>query len=197
MPPALVRRFMRFEVGKTFLLWLLVTVAVVTTAGYLVFAYQVQIETKIWHWRHGYSAQVGKYQVPVPKDWFPDDHSDHRSLDLIDTRLDKDAGALAEVSVISVDTSSPPVHELAFWTSTEQARLSREEIDQRALEIDGELVSCAGGEELGKLLGTDAVRVVSMQCQSTAPLALRYSGSDANLPEFYEIAPGIHKVSAR
>jgi hypothetical protein len=41
----------------------------VAAAGFVVYANLLWIQVKLWHWRHGSSATIGSYKIPVANEW--------------------------------------------------------------------------------------------------------------------------------
>lgn len=177
-----------------------ITIIALAIVGYFAYAHQLWLEATIWHWRHGYSAQVGQYEIPVPKGWIVQYYADHRSLDLINTRVNRHAEPFEQVSLIAIDSSSFPVRDLERWKDAQKWRLSSEgvtKIEEKTLQVDNHPLECVGGRELGTLLKQGVVKVMFLQCQSTAPLGLMYFGPETTLGEFYAIASGIHGATAK
>src|SRR5260370_36867744 len=47
----------------------MILLLIVITLLHFAYRKRYQLEAKIWPWRHGYSARVGNYGVPVPEHW--------------------------------------------------------------------------------------------------------------------------------
>ena len=47
----------------------LILFGIVGAIVFILYANQYSIEAKVWHWRHGDSATIGGYEIPVPGHW--------------------------------------------------------------------------------------------------------------------------------
>src|SRR5579862_6180091 len=46
-----------------------ILLGIVAAISFIVYANRNSIEAKVWHWKHGYFATIGAYDIPVPGDW--------------------------------------------------------------------------------------------------------------------------------
>ena len=170
-------------------------VAVVLIVGYFAYVTRFQIEAKAWHWRHGYSIIVGDYEVPVPDHWLVQDFDNPNLIDLIDTRVRREAGPLSKVSVVTVDADARPMPDLSFWESFRRQSLEQRGIavEEMTLRLGDERMTCLGGEELREILHVPSVTAVSLECRSLGRLSLRFLGPRTGLQDFNSIASQIHK----
>jgi hypothetical protein len=165
--------------------------------GYPIYARRFQIEARIWHWRHGYSAAIGDYIVPVPDHWLivekgPDD----RDLTMVDTLVEKQAEHRLTANVITVIFLSQPVQNLDGWESIKRQQLEHSglsTIEERTLWADDRRVICIGGYELREVLHVPAPTLLSLECSLGGQLSLIFAGYRSGLEDFYAIASQIRK----
>jgi hypothetical protein len=84
----------------------LVLFGVVTGIAFVLLVNQYSIEANVWHWRHGYSATIGGYEIPVPGHWLVvGENSVNLTLaNLSPVRYQRD-GEFHTTSIIDVDVS--------------------------------------------------------------------------------------------
>jgi hypothetical protein len=71
---------------------------VVGALAYLTYTRRLQIAAKAWHWRHGNSAIVSGYQVPVPDGWLVTSQTDE-DLNLFATGSREDVTVFGNIAV--------------------------------------------------------------------------------------------------
>jgi hypothetical protein len=171
----------------------------IIACGYFGWRSRFKIEALIWHWRNGYSTTLGEYKIPVPADWLVERYDDGAFIDLIKTRPDRKAGALARFSNITVREAPMPGTDVATWEAHKRGDLEREgltDIQEKMLQIDGEHFVCLGGYELSRITGIPDIAAVTMECSSAGRLKLMFLGPPSGLDDFYTIASNIHKRGA-
>jgi hypothetical protein len=165
--------------------------------GYSIYVRRFQIEAKVWHLRHGYSAAVGDYIVPVPDHWLIIGADvDGRDLMIMDTLVKRQAERPLTANMITVTSLTRPIRNLDFWESLQRQQLERggqKEIEQRTLWAADEKVVCLGGYLLRDVLHVSGTTLLSLHCQSAGQLSLRFQGYRSGLEDFYAIASQIHK----
>jgi hypothetical protein len=100
---------------------------VVIGLGYFGYARRYQIAAKVWHWRHGYSATVGNYTVPVPKHWVVL-YDDPFTMANTAPPTPKKRGfhTTAVISLIPSENHAIGSEGVNFWLSTTRQWLQRE-----------------------------------------------------------------------
>src|SRR5262249_5169564 len=97
-----------------------VLIALLLVLGSIYFVNRFRLEAKIWHWKHGYSATMGNYEVPVPRHWLITDQ-DNVAFTLMNTAptAPKDAKlhTTAVVTVFPFRNRTIGTEGLAFWLS--------------------------------------------------------------------------------
>ena len=176
---------------------LLLIGVLVLIVGYPIYARRFQIEAKIWHWTHGYSAAVGDYIVPVPDHWLiVVEDVDGRDLTMVDTFVKRQAGLLQTANSITVMTLSQPMRSLDAWETIRREQLEQSglrDIESRTLRAADEKVICLGGNELRDVLHVPGTTLLSLDCQSAGKLNLMFVGYRSELEDFYRITSQIRK----
>jgi len=169
--------------------------AVILMVVFFTYSRRPQIEAKVWHWRYGYSANVGPYIVPVPDGWlvFAED-PDHRNLSMFNTHVKREARTPPSADSVSVSFLPQPVN-LNSWESFSRQRLEHDGLEAERLEVytaDEEFI-CLGGYELGKILKMPGSTILSFDCRSGGSLNLMYQGNRSGIEDFKAIVAQIHK----
>jgi hypothetical protein len=169
--------------------------ALLATLLYLAYSKHLDISVAWWHWRHGNSISVGKYEVPVPKHWLVDVEASGLTF-LTDTR-GPHHGRVSEINVITVDSLPMATNELDSWKSYKEEWLRNNGVprpEERSLRFGDERVACLGGHEFHEVMKLpDATDLVSVDCLSSGNLHLMFVGSQQDLEVFYSIIPLIRK----
>jgi hypothetical protein len=156
---------------------------------------RLQIQAKLWHWRHGNSVDVGNFRVPVPEPWLVRNVQDRNSILMIDTRKSRGPDPLSDVNAISVFLEEPSV-DLDYWANDWQQWLrgrGSKEIELRNVNALADKIVCVGGHEFRDVMRIPGTSVVSLFCRSTAGLSLTFVGSERDKEEFYTIISNIQK----
>jgi hypothetical protein len=168
---------------------------VVLIIGYFAFRMRFRMEAKVWHWRHGYSLNVGLYQVPVPDGWLVHDDDTPNTVMLINTHLANTSAPLSAVSVVDVSLVPSPPRDLDVWASFTRQTLERQGVDdvsERSMMAGDETVVCLSGHMLRTIVAS--ITAISTQCRSSGRLSLRFSGPQSALPDFYKIISEIRRT---
>ena len=175
--------------------------------GLIIDARYSQIEAKLWHWRHGYSTIVYKYEVPVPAHWLINwQYSDR--VDMTNTAhkpFPRDGKLHMSASIHFGILSSPLFHVDAAaidrWLASQRQFMDREGVAVRVekqLSIDDQLLRCIGGEFWPVILREEPrlpdSNMLSVQCRSKEGIDIRFDGEPTDLQDFYTLVSNIHKV---
>lgn len=166
-----------------------------------VYARRLQIETQIWHWRHGHATTVGDYEVPVPDTWYPQ-WVNNGWITLVDSRVDRSRELFTRVNMITVDSQSYRFRDLDSWMSLHREWAKDhglQVVEEKTFHAAGVAVACFGDNQAQQTL--QALKVlqpssdfVAIECVSTDSLGLMFQGRESSLPEFYAIASQIQKL---
>lgn len=166
---------------------IVVLIIAVSVVGYIAYRNRLQVEAKLWHWRHGYICRMGTYDVFVPEHWLPT-HDVADDLLLYDTKT----GSSIRVFLL------PPLRDVEFWETKHRQKLENDHVNKvvdHALHIGDQRVVCVGGTEFQDELKIPAPNVISLDCQSTGTLHLMFVGRDSELETFYSIASRIKRIN--
>jgi hypothetical protein len=170
---------------------------VVLIIGYFAYRTRFQMEAKVWHWRHGYSVNVGVYQVPVPDHWLVEDYDTPNMFMLINTRVTKTSDPLSAVTIVTVSLEPSPPLDLDAWASMTRQSFERQglnDLKEQSIQAGDETIVCLGGQALRAMIRVPSIAAISMECQSSGRLSAGFSGAESALPEFYKIISEIHKT---
>jgi hypothetical protein len=171
-------------------------IIVVLIVGFFAFRMRFRIEAKVWHWRHGYSLNVGIYQVPVPDGWLVQDYDTPNMFMLINTHLTKTSDPFSSVSIVNVSLVPSAPRDLDAWASMTRQSFERQglnDLKEQSIQAGDETIVCLGGQILRAMIRVPSLAAVSMECRSSGRLNLGFSGPESALPEFYKIMSEIHK----
>jgi hypothetical protein len=170
------------------------------------FAYgrRYQLAAKIWHWRHGYSTTMGKYEVPVPEHWLPfiQDSAGFTLLNAVPTvaRRDGKFHITAVVNLSLLRHSTNGVSQMESWLSIQRERLEREGVKastEKRLNFEDEAVVCIGGSELTAIMRHEKAfpdtSVISLNCMSDHGLEIQFVGEPSDLQPFYTFVSQIRR----
>jgi len=172
----------------------LVAVAVVILA-FPIYGRRFQFEAKLWHWRHGYTIDVGSYVVPVPEGWLVQMvDPDGRDLFMLNTYLKQEPRVPRSADVVDVMFWPQPLN-LNSWETMERQLLERDglQVERLALSTADEKFICLGGNQIAKILHVQAATILSFHCQSGGPLSFMYQGNRSGIEDFKAIAAQVHK----
>ena len=184
--------------------------AVLLLIGYVIFAHRYAIETKVWHWRHGYSTTIDGYEIPVPEHWLvltqeykyltmvnispnpPRDHSKIHTAPIV----------TVNVGLFSRAGASGDTDWMSTWASLQRKRLVDNKVESvvdKTLNFANESVSCIGGNELDALLrdrpDLPRTRAVSLDCVSARGLDVMFVGEPSDVESFYVLLSQIRRRS--
>lgn len=169
--------------------------AVFVVLAFPVYSRRFQIEAKVWHWRHGYTANVGNYAVPVPEGWLiMADDPDGQFLFMLDTYVKSEKRIPLTANSVNVSYYARQAN-LKSWEGLIRQHLSSNglhEVEEFELPTADEKLICLGGHELRDVLHMPDATVVSFQCRSSQ-LELMFLGSRSGIEDFKMIASQIHK----
>lgn len=169
---------------------------VVLMLGYGVYSRRFEIWARVWHWRNGDFARVGKYDMPVPGHWLVKVEPSGLTF-LIDVRSPRKASAFSGINVITIDSLPTPPRDLDFWRTYKKQWLAKNGIsnpEERSLSFEDEHVVCVGGAEFHEVMKLpDTDNVVSVDCLSSGRLHLMFVGQQPDLILFYSLIPKIRK----
>jgi hypothetical protein len=172
--------------------------------GYIAYAYRYPLAAKIWHWRHGYSASMGNYVVPVPEHWLVlDENSVAFTLMNTSPKRHQRDGKLHTTAVIDVFPFRDRIidaDKMLFWVSLQKQRLASEQaesVEEKTMKFGDESITCIGGPELNAVLGkkpnhprTDAV---SLNCMSEHGFNVLFVGELSDIQPFYNFLSQIRR----
>ena len=171
--------------------------------GYLAYAKRYQLAARIWHWRHGYSATMGSYQVPVPQNWLIL-YQNSVAFTLMNTApiLPKDANfhTTAVVTVFPFPRRALGAEGMARWLSFQRQAFTRnkaESVEEKTLKFGGESITCIGGSELNGIPRGNAnhfeTDIVSLDCMSERGLEIQFVGEPSDVRFFYTLVSQIQR----
>jgi hypothetical protein len=164
--------------------------------GYIVYSRRFEISARLWHWRNGDFARVGKYEMPVPGHWLVKVERSGLTL-LTDVRSPRKPSALSNINVITIDSLPAPARDLDSWKTYKKQWLAKNGLsnpEERSLSFEDEHVVCVGGDEFREVMKLpDAGNVVSVDCLSSGRLHLMFVGQQPDLILFYSLIPKIRK----
>ena len=190
----------------------LIVIALAAWEGY---RYRIFAENWYWHLRHGDTLAIDAYRVPVPRNWFVAETGDKEGLLLrLDTddhtgdpQRDKRGRSHAFVGLLlsNVALTSEKLEKI---TSLEvsAAKEHGRELALRSFEFDGEKLSCVGEGTLNQVLASARPSAPALpqfyekdpnvwNCRSSGRIDLQISGTDADMPQIWEIVSHIRKSS--
>jgi hypothetical protein len=177
----------------------MILLLIVITLMYLVLKKQYQLEAKIWHWRHGYSTTMGKYEVPVPEHWLLL-NQDSVALTLVNTdpTVPRRDGKFHTTALISLSLFHGPVG--VSQTESWLRWLEREGVEsavEKRLSFDDEAVICIGGSRLKAIMRHEKAfpdtSVISLNCMSDRGLEIMFVGEPSDLQPFYTFVSQIRR----
>jgi hypothetical protein len=169
--------------------------ALLAVLGFFYHANRFRLAAQIWHWRHGYNAAMGNYEVPVPEHWLILD-GDSVAFTLVNTSPVRD-GRLSTTAVITVFPfrSWPTEAKRAdSWLSFKRQGLAREHVkavEERRAKFGEDSVICVGGRELSAVFHNASsvsgaeTDIVSLDCMSERGLEVLFVGEPSDLEPFY------------
>jgi hypothetical protein len=165
--------------------------------AWIMYDYRVRIEVWIWHLRHGTTITVNDYIVPVPKNWYVEDEGNGSQLliqlDTADqTRYEK---LKAHASILVTSQKSMKNQNVSFWRSLEKDALKKngmESISERNLNINGDSLTCLGGNRPGPKEIYD-IEPLAWHCRTSGGLELIMRATQPDLNQVWDIVSHISK----
>jgi hypothetical protein len=182
--------------------WL--TILMILAVAYVLYLKRYPLEARIWHWRHGYSARMGDYEVPVPEHWLIIDQNSV-AITLFNTApsLQRDGKfhTTAVVTVFPFRNHSIGPTGLASWRTRQHRWLEKEgvkSVEERSISFDGEESTCIGGSEFQDIVfrgrkDLPKTDIVSLDCMSADSLEISFVGEPSDLQPFYALVSQIRK----
>ena len=175
---------------------------------FILYANRYSIEAKVWHWRHGYSATIGGYEIPVPGHWLVlTENSANLTLANISPARHQRDGKFHTATIINVDAYLHQFGEHSVragwkesWVSHEQQRLASEKVEsveEKTLKFADEPATCVGGKEMTAMLrdkpNLPQMDIVSLNCMSEGGLNIRFIGEPSDVQPFYTLVSQIRR----
>jgi hypothetical protein len=188
----------------------LILFGIVAAIAFILYANQYAIEAKVWHWRHGYSATIGGYEIPVPGHWLVlAENSTYLTLTNLSPVRPQHDGKFHTTTVISVGVSLQRFGEHTaragwkeFWVTHELQRLAREKVEsfeEKTLKFGDEPVICVGSKELTAILrdkpNLPQMDIISLNCMSEGGLNIMFVGEPSDVQPFYTFVSQIRRRS--
>lgn len=169
-----------------------VVTVVVLVSAWQAYAQRLRIETRIWHWRHGYEISVGNYEVPVPGEWYPQLSHDDEVI-LTNTSTDLQRNSFLPPSIM-ISSNLRPQDAAVFDTWKSAVRKGLEShgdqvVEENTFQAGSLTVACLADNSVKRILHL-ATDFVSVRCISTGSIGFSYEGPTSGLPEFHAVASG-------
>lgn len=182
--------------------------AILCVCVFEAYRYRVLIQTRLWHLRHGETLVVDHFVVPVPRNWYvKDTGDDSRLLIRLDTE-DRSGDPSRDQkgrfhAFVSIDFSKTlfTMEKLERWTTIQTSMVKKEgsEPDVRTFNLDGETISCVGGQRFSQFAAKTPQFFESDPnsggCMSSGQLQVQFAGADADMPQVWNIVSHIRKRS--
>jgi hypothetical protein len=178
----------------------LILFGIVGAIAFILYANQYSIEAKVWHWRHGDSATIGDYQIPVPGHWLVlTENSTNLTLaNISPVRHQRDI-KFHTTTIIDVHVNLQQFGEQTararwkeFWLTHEKQRLAGEKVEsveETTLKFGDEPITCVGGKELTAMLrdkpNLPQMDIMSLNCMSDCGLKIMFVGEPSDVQSFY------------
>ena len=177
----------------------LICILILGAALYIEHGYRHRLRAVAWHIVHGNSVTLDGYRVNVPRNWFAEQDS-ATGITLWNTRTGE--------SIWLHSAPKSPKFTLEFWSDAEE-RGSRPEnpiVARHELRVAGEPFVCLERDYTIKLPpylkvkgGTSVAHGPSVECASTAPIAIMFLGGISaamrhDYREFYSLMSSIQKI---
>lgn len=174
--------------------------ALVLPLALIAYVNRYPIAARIWHWKHGYSATMGNYVIPVAEHWLILSQNSVAST-MMNTapspfRRDGKFHTTAVVTLFPFRETSYDQRRIDFWTSLQRQRLVREgvkEVEEKTVTFGNEAVTCLGGRELGAIAPPIQTDIVSVDCMSQRGLEVMLVGEPSDLGSFYTFLSQIRR----
>jgi hypothetical protein len=183
----------------------LLAILFIIAVGYFAFARRHQLAAKIWHWRHGYTATMGDYEVPVPEHWLITDHNSI-AFTLMNTAptwgRDAKFHTTAVITIFPFRKRTVGSEGLDFWLSLKRQWLEREgvkSVEEKRFDIGEDSASCIGGSELRdailpSMANAPDTDIISLECRSANDLSILFIGEQSDLQSFYTFVSQIRRL---
>jgi hypothetical protein len=182
---------------------------IMAAIAFVLYVNQYSIEAKVWHWKHGYSTTIGKYEIPVPDHWLvrTENSTNLGLMNIAPIRYPRD-GKFRVPTMINVDVYLQQRGDHATGAGWEDSWLTHqrrllasdkvESVEEKTLQFANESMTCVGGKELSAMLRdkpnlSQMVDVVSLNCMSEGGLSLMFVGEPSEVQPFYTFASQIQR----
>jgi hypothetical protein len=188
----------------------LILFGIVAAISFIVYANRNSIAAKVWHWRHGYAANIGAYDIPVPGDWLvlAESSTDLTLANISAVRRQRD-GEFHAGTIISADVSSYQLQEFTTrpgwresWVLSERQRLASEKaeaVEEQTIKFADESVICVGGKQLAAIVrdmpNLPQFDTISLNCMSERGLSIQFFGEPSDVLPFYTFVSQIQRRS--
>jgi hypothetical protein len=188
----------------------LILFGIVGAIVFILYANQYSIEAKVWHWRHGDSATIGGYEIPVPGHWLVlTENSTNLTLANISPVRNQRDTKFHTTTIIDVDVylrrfggQTARAGWKASWLTLEKQRLASEKVEsveEKTLKFGDEPITCVGGKELTAMLrdkpDLPQMDIISLNCMSEGGLNIRFVGEPSDVQPFYAFVSLIRRRS--
>jgi hypothetical protein len=174
----------------------------VIAIGCLAYTRHYQFAAKIWHLRHGYTASVGDYEIPVPDRWLPTG-SNPEMFTMMNAgsrpfARDTMEHTAAVITILPDENRPIGVEGLESWLSVKRQELDRERvasIEEKRIDISGDPGACIGGLEPPAAIPRGRIKtgITSLECNSASGLRISFVGEPSDVPPFYSFLSQIRK----
>jgi len=172
--------------------------ALLAVLGFIYHVNRFRLAAQIWHWKHGYSAAMGNYEVPVPEHWLILD-GDSVAFTLTNTspgrpRRDGKLHTAAAITVFPFRNWPAGSKRADSWLSLKRQWLAREDVkavEERTVKFGNDSIICVGGRGLSAVfrntsnLSVAETDIVSLDCMSERGLEVLFAGEPSDLETFY------------
>jgi hypothetical protein len=169
-----------------------------TAIAALLWLNHVRVGAWFWHLRHS-TVSVGRYIVPVPKNWYPqaEDETSYllARLDTDDTLETKRVKTHAGILIMASDrvVSEGDVSHMAALEVSLLQKHGVHNVTMRSVTLGRETLVCVGGDPLGG--GIVDAEPESWRCNASGGLKMSITATQPDMKQVWEIVSGIRKES--
>jgi hypothetical protein len=173
--------------------------------GYFAYTKRLQILAKTWHWKHGYTARLADYEVPVPGQWLVgiQSYGHLQIMNIAPGPFPRD-GLFHTLAVINVSLPLQKQHitstGMDYWISFQHQKLEGDgiRVEEKKLDMGNESITCIGGNELRAVMRNEKKfpdsNIISLTCRSDEDLSIMFVGEPRDVQDFYDLVSSIHRV---
>jgi len=170
-----------------------IVLAVVLALMCLAYSQRGRIESRLWHFRHGNTLEIGKYTVPIPENWYATSIGEGQHIAMrTDTEDRSVTKRLKTRAAIGIRLSTPVKDYVAkeeIWLQSQTG--GSRPASQRIFHVDGDTLLCTGGELVASG-GIPDIAPVGWNCKSDGGLTITVVATPPDMPQTWEIISGIH-----